>query len=59
VARIIPWHGEQDDELLTLANEGLICLGNGQIDDHFWQLPAPRVSETALRDAMTFEREDA
>jgi prevent-host-death family protein len=59
VARIIPWYGEQDDELLKLANQGLVLLGNGQIDDHFWQLPAPRVSESALRDAMTAEREDA
>ncbi len=59
VAKIIPWHGEQDDQLLELAKQGKILLGSGQIEDHFWQLPAPRVSEKALRDAMFAEREDA
>jgi len=59
IAKIIPWHGEHDDQLLTLAKKGIVRLGNGQIDDHFWQLPAPRVSEKALRDAMIAEREDA
>jgi prevent-host-death family protein len=58
VAKLIPWHGEHDDELTTLASRGIIRLGKGQIDDDFWQLPdPPRVSEKALREAMMAERE--
>ncbi len=59
VARIIPWHGDQDDELLALASQGMILLGEGEIEDHFWQLPAPQISAEALHDAMVAEREDA
>ena len=58
VAKIVAWHGEHDDELLVLASKGIIRLGNGQIEDDFWQLPAPRVSEQAWRDAVATERED-
>jgi prevent-host-death family protein len=59
VAKIIPWHGGQDDELIALASKGMILLGEGPIEEDFWQLPAPQVSEEALRYVMTAEREDA
>ena len=58
VARIIPWQGDPDDELLALANQGLLLLGEGEVEDQFWQLPAPKVSAEALRYAMEAERED-
>lgn len=46
VARIVPLThaANQDDELLTLAAQGKLRLGEGTIDESFWQLPAPRVS---------------
>ena len=59
VAKTIPWLEEQDDELLALASKGMILLGEGEIEDYFWQLPAPKVSEEVLRYAITAEREDA
>jgi prevent-host-death family protein len=59
VAKIIPWNSEHEDELFNLAKQGLAVLGKGQIDDSFWDLPAPKVSAKALRDAMTWERDDA
>ena len=58
VAKIIPWCGEHDDELLVLASKGIIRLGKGQIEDDFWELPAPKVPKQALRYAMVAERED-
>jgi prevent-host-death family protein len=58
VARIIPWHGEHDEELLELASQGLMVLGNGLIEENFWQMPAPRVAEEALHSAIAQERED-
>jgi hypothetical protein len=58
VTKIDPWRGEYDDELLILASKGIIRLGKGQIEDDFWQLPSPRVSEKAWRDAIAAERED-
>lgn len=58
VAKIIPWHGEQDEELLELASQGLIVLGNGSIEENFWQMPAPPVAEEVLHGAIAQERED-
>ncbi|HEY9786464.1 MAG TPA: type II toxin-antitoxin system prevent-host-death family antitoxin [Candidatus Obscuribacterales bacterium] len=58
IAKIIPWQGEQDDELNSLASRGLLRLGQGEIDDQFWHLPAPRVSAKALHDAVKAERAD-
>ena len=59
VAKLVPWTGENDDQLLALIAEGLVRAGSGHIGDDFWQLPAPRVSENALRAAILEEREDA
>lgn len=58
VAKIVPLTGEHDDELLALAAKGIIRLGKGQIDDDFWQMPAPRVSEKVLRKIWAEERAD-
>jgi prevent-host-death family protein len=60
IARIVPLaHGSaQDDELLALAGQGKIRLGEGLIDDSFWELPAPRVSPAALRRALEEERDE-
>ena len=58
VAKIIPWHGAGDDQLLTLARRGALVLGNGEIENDFWELPAPKVPDKALRDAINAERED-
>jgi hypothetical protein len=41
-----------------MASQGTIRLGDGQIEDKFWQSQAPRVSEKALSDALLTERED-
>ncbi len=59
IAKLIPWHGEPSEELLALANQGLVHLGKGQIDDEFWEIPVPRVSENALRRVMEAEGEDS
>ena len=59
VAKIVPWRGEQDDELLALASQGKIFLRDGAIDNHFWQMPAPQVSAEALNYVMTVERKGA
>jgi prevent-host-death family protein len=58
VARIVPWQTEHDDELLVLASQGLVRLGNGHIDDQFWQMPAPRISQQTLNAAVLAERLD-
>jgi len=60
VARLVPMtHQESpDDELLTLASQGKIRLGEGALEDSFWEMPAPRVPRTALQNAMQHERED-
>lgn len=59
VDRIVPWSDKQDDELLKLVSGGVVRLGSGYVDDRFWQLPAPRVPEQALHDAISAERADA
>lgn len=45
VARLVPLNGSKlaDDELLKLAAEGKIRLGEGAIDDEYWKLKLPRV----------------
>lgn len=60
VARIVPLtHAlDQDDELLVLAARGKIRLGEGVIDDSFWELPAPRVAPEILRKAIEQERNE-
>ncbi len=60
VARIVPLARATDEnaELLALAAQGKIRLGEGALDESFWELPAPRVSADALRWALEQERDD-
>jgi prevent-host-death family protein len=60
VARIVPLarSRDEDDELLALASAGKLRLGEGVLDQSFWEMPAPRVSAAALRRAVDQERDD-
>jgi len=61
VARIVPIARDidEDQELRVLAAEGKIRLGQGVVDDSFWDLPAPRVPIAAIRRAMKWERDES
>lgn len=58
ITRIAPLahSADQDDELLALARQGKLRLGEGTIDDSFWELPAPRIGPEILRMAIEQER---
>lgn len=60
VARIVPLarSRDEDEELLALASQGKLRLGEGVLDESFWKMPAPRVSAVALRRAVDQERDD-
>lgn len=60
VARIVPLtrSRDEDEELLALASQGKLRLGEGVIEESFWQMPAPRVSAADLRRAVAQERDD-
>lgn len=60
IARIVPLNrsSDHDDELTTLAAQGKLRLGEGVIDDSFWDLPAPRVAPELLRTALQKERDE-
>ncbi len=60
IARIVPLthSADQDDELRVLAAQGKLRLGEGVIDDSFWELPAPRVAPELLRSALEKERDE-
>ena len=60
VARIVPIvrSRDEDEELLALASRGKLRLGEGVLDESFWEMPAPRVSAAALRSAVDQERDD-
>jgi len=58
VARIVPLAQSIDDELLALASTGKLRLGEGVLDESFWEMPAPRVSAAALRRAVDQERDE-
>jgi prevent-host-death family protein len=60
IARIVPIMrgADEDHELHTLAARGKIRLAEKPLDDSFWDLPAPRVSSRALRQAVEREREE-
>lgn len=60
VARIVPLarSGDDDQELLALAAQGKLRLGEGRLEESFWQLPAPRVSAAILRRAVEQERDE-
>lgn len=60
VARIVPLERskDEDEELLTLAAQGKLRLGEGVFEESFWQMPAPRVPAAALRRAIDQERDE-
>jgi prevent-host-death family protein len=60
VARIVPLERSrgEDEELLSLASQGKLRLGEGRVEESFWQMPAPRVSAAALRRAIEQERDE-
>ena len=60
VARIVPLRtvDDEDGHLAVLAAKGLVRLGEGPLDDEFWKLPAPRVSATVLKRAISEERNE-
>lgn len=60
IARIVPFTpAADDDELEALAAEGKLRPADGELDDEFWKLPAPRVSAKALKRALDAERDEA
>ena len=59
IARIVPiTQRSNDEELLALAAAGKIRLAEEEIDEKFWDLPAPKVSATALRRTLKQERDE-
>jgi prevent-host-death family protein len=60
VARIVPIarSRDEDDELMALASQGKLRLGDGRVEESFWEMPAPRVSPADLRRAVEQERDD-
>lgn len=60
VARIVPLARTRDDdeELLALASQGKLRLGEGVLEESFWQMPAPRVPAAALRRVVDQERDE-
>jgi prevent-host-death family protein len=60
IARIVPLSQATDQgaELLALAAQGKIRLGEGNLDESFWDLPAPRVSAEVLRRVVDEERNE-
>ncbi len=60
IARIVPLQhlDDHDSELIVLAAQGKVRLGQGRIDGSFWDLPAPRVSPEALHRAIEKERDE-
>lgn len=60
IARIIPFRIEdQDEELAALVAKGKLRIGQGSIGEEFWDLPAPKVPISILRQAIEEERDDA
>lgn len=59
IAKIVPLSQvESDTELVALAAQGKVRLGEGELDESFWQLPAPRVGATAIRQVIEQERNE-
>ena len=58
IARIVPLGRAPrgDDELVAMAALGNIHLGEGEIGDSFWRMPAPRVRSAILRRAVEKSR---
>ena len=49
VARIVPLvrSRDEDEELLALASQGKLRLGEGVLEESFWEMPAPHVAAAA------------
>jgi prevent-host-death family protein len=60
VARIVPLNRSRDDdqELLALASQGKLRLGQGYVEESFWEIAAPRVPAAALRRVIDQERDE-
>ena len=60
VARIVPIarSRDEDEELLALASQGKVRLGEGILEESFWEMPVPRVSAAALRRIVDQERDE-
>ncbi|SRR5437773_5809113 len=59
IARIVPIsQSDPDDELRALAGQGKIRLAEDQLDEAFWDLPAPRVPRDTLRRVLIRERNE-
>ena len=60
IARIVPLsqHPDQGTELLALAAQGKLRLGEENLDESFWRLPAPRVPAEVLRRVVDEERDE-
>ena len=60
VARIVPLvrSRDEDEELLALASQGKLRLGEGLLEESFWEMPAPHVAAAALRRAVEPERDE-
>jgi prevent-host-death family protein len=60
IARIVPLQlaPDHDAELLALAAQGKLRLGEGELDESFWDLPAPRISPEVLRRIVEQERNE-
>src|SRR2546422_1992794 len=59
IARIVPIsQSNPDDELRALAGQGKIRLAEDQLDEAFWDLPAPRVPRHTLRRVLILERDE-
>src|SRR5947208_7592811 len=59
IARIVPIsQSDPDDELRALAGQGKIRLAEDQLDEAFWDLPAPRVPRDTLRRVLIRERKE-
>jgi prevent-host-death family protein len=60
VARIVPLtrSRDEDEQLLALASQGKLRLGEGVLDESFWEMSAPRVDATDLRRAIDQERDE-
>jgi prevent-host-death family protein len=58
IAKIVPLREGGDDELRALAAQGKLRLGEGVVDESFWDLPAPRVPASVLRRVMEQERDE-
>lgn len=54
----MPGAGNGNDERLTLAAQGKLRLGEGPIEDSFWDMPAPEVPMDVLLRVIKEERDE-